>query len=53
MDTVFFHRAVEQKAAPSVWKAVIEYTEEPVEDRSVSYGYAGPEGKFDGRNLDA
>jgi hypothetical protein len=53
MDTVFFHRAVEQKAAPSVRQTVIEYAEQAVEDRSVGNGYAGPERKFDRRNLDA
>ena len=53
MDTIFFHRAVEQKAAPSVRQAVIEYAEQAVEDRSVGNGYARPEGKFDRRNLDA
>ncbi len=53
IDTVFFHCAVEQKAAPSVRQAVIEYAEQAVEDRGVGNRYAGPEGKFDRRNLDA
>ena len=53
MDTVFFHCTVEQKAAPSVRQTVIEYAEQAVEDRGVGNGYAGPERKFDRRNLDA
>ncbi len=53
MHTVFFHCAVEQKAAPSVRQAVIEYTEQAVEDRRVGNGHAGPERKFDRRNLNA
>ena len=53
MDTVFFHCAVEQKAAPSIRQTVIEYAEQAVEDRSVGNGYAGPERKFDRRNLNA
>jgi len=53
VDTIFFHRAVEQKAAPSVRQAVIEYAEQAVEDRGVGNGYARPEGKFDWRDLDA
>jgi len=50
---MFFHRAIEQKAAPSVRQAVIEYAEQAVENRGVGNGYARLEGKFDRRKLDA
>ena len=40
METMFFHCAVEQKAAPSVRQTVIEYAMQAVENRSVGKVYA-------------
>jgi hypothetical protein len=44
---MFLYGTVEQKTAPSVWQAVIEYAEQSVEDRGVGSEYARPERKLD------
>jgi len=50
---MFRHRAIKQKTAPSVRKAVVEYAVQAVEDRGVGKGYARPERELDRRNLNA